>query len=265
MGVLQDCYCCKIFSFTKSEPEIKTINNRDEILSRSLIKEIKREEINQEKFNYFFQINQPNENIPNSPIQLEVIHVESTESTMPASREYIDQGNQLPFIYNTAIQTKGVGKGNRKWAGMIKGNLYTSSCIPSKMIKNEVCSKEDLVKITAISIVQILRKYSRSQFFLKYPNDIICVDKKTLGEIIAESYKDFWIIGFGINIVDKPDESDIRKEGLKACFIQEHLPNLDEKLKALELSISVTKQIIYNLNKMTHSDIDRVFDLYIIK
>ena len=39
MGVLQDCFCCKTFN---SEPEIKTLNNRDELLSRSVIKEIKR-------------------------------------------------------------------------------------------------------------------------------------------------------------------------------------------------------------------------------
>ena len=274
MGSVADCYRDVICNFVNPEPEIKSRNNRIEKLSQSLIKnensteygikEIKREEIDEEKFNYFFQIIQGNEKISSPPIQLEVIHVKSTESTMPASREYIDQGNQLPFIYNTVIQTKGVGKGNRKWAGMIEGNLYTSSCIPNKMIKYEISSKEDLVKITAISIIQILRKFTTNQFFLKYPNDIICKDKRKLGGIIAESYKDFWIIGFGINIIDKPDEDQIRKEGLKACYIKEHLPNLDEKLEALELSISVTKQIIYNLNKITHSDIDKLFDQYII-
>ena len=58
--------------------------------------------------------------ISNPDIQLEVIHVESINSTMPASREYIDGGNKLPFIYNTAIQTAGKGKGNRKWAGILK-------------------------------------------------------------------------------------------------------------------------------------------------
>ena len=265
MGAVQNCYQEIVSNFIASEPEIKAENNGNELLSHSEIKEIKREKIDNEKFNFFFQINQTNENIENSPIQIEVIHVKSTESTMPASREYIDQGNKLPFIYNTEIQTAGVGKGNRKWAGMIEGNLYTSSCIPNKMIKYEISSKEDLVKITAISIIQILRKYTKDQFFLKYPNDIICKDKRKLGGIIAESYKDFWIIGFGINIVDKPDEGEIRKEGLKACFIKEHLPDLDENLKALELSINVTKQIIYNLNKITHSNIDKVFDEYIIK
>ena len=267
MGSIQNCYREVICNFIDSEPEIKAPNKREEKLNQSVtIIDIKKEEINEEKFNLFFKINEKgNEKISNSPIQLEVIHVNTTESTMPASREYIDQGNKLPFIYNTVIQTKGVGKGDRKWAGMIEGNLYTSSCIPSKMIKNnDINTKDDLVKITAISIIQILKNYS-DEFFLKHPNDIICKDKRKLGGIIAENYKDFWIIGFGINIVDKPDEDQIRKEGLGACYIKEHLNELNEKLKALELSIEVTKQIIYNLSKISHSEINELFDEYLIK
>ena len=153
----------------------------------------------------------------NSPIDLEVIHVDKIDSTMPASRQYIDEGNKLPFIYTTKIQTQGKGKGARKWAGSIVGNIYTSSSIPIKMVKNEMNSNDLLVKVTAISIIQKLREYS-SQFYLKYPNDIICIEKRKLGGIIVELYKDFHIIGFGINIVKKPDESEIRKEGLSSMF-----------------------------------------------
>ena len=83
-----------------------------------------------------------------------------------------------------------------------------------------------------------------------------------MGGIIAEFYKDFWIIGFGINIVDKPEEDELRKEGLSACYIKEHLPNLSESLKALELSIDVTKQIIYNL-KFNSFEIDNLFEQYV--
>ena len=84
---------------------------------------------------------------------------------MPASRQYIDKINKLPFIYTTKIQTQGKGKGARKWAGSIIGNIYTSSSIPIKMVKNEVNSNDLLVKITAISIIQKLRNYSDKFFF----------------------------------------------------------------------------------------------------
>ena len=63
----------------------------------------------------------------------------------------------MPFIYNTEIQTHDKGKGARNWSGSIVGNIYTSSSIPSSMVKNEINSNDILVKITAISIIQKLR------------------------------------------------------------------------------------------------------------
>ena len=225
-----------------------------------------REIINENKFIINFQILDDSGDIKrhNNSILLEVIHVDTINSTMPSSREYIDQGNRLPFIYNTVIQTQGKGKGDRKWAGSIVGNIYTSSSIPLSMIKKEINSIEILVKITAISIIQKLRNYSKDKFFLKYPNDIICIDKKKLGGILVELYKDFYIIGFGINIVDKPEQKEIRKEGLSPCFVNEHLTKGDKKPQALELSIEITKQIIYNL-KHSSEQIDRLFDKYVKK
>ena len=163
--------------------------------------------------------------ISNPDIQLEVIHVES-----------IDGGNKLPFIYNTAIQTAGKGKGNRKWAGSIKGNLYTSVGIPLSYIKNELNNNDIIVKITAISIMEELYRYIKGQYFLKYPNDIICKDKNKI------------IIGFGLNVIEKPDKSSIRVSGLDPCCIKEHFPNNCELPTALEFSEEITKNILYNLN-----------------
>jgi biotin-[acetyl-CoA-carboxylase] ligase BirA-like protein len=225
-----------------------------------------REIINGEKLIVKFKIieyDEENQLKDNSPIDLEVIHVDKIDSTMPASRQYIDEGNKLPFIYTTKIQTQGKGKGARKWAGSIIGNIYTSSSIPIKMVKNEVNSNDLLVKVTAISIIQKLREYS-NEFYLKYPNDIICIEKRKLGGIIVELYKDFYIIGFGINIVDKPEQSEIRKEGLSPCFVNEHIPENKKKPDPLELSIEITKQIIYNLGKRG-DEIEKLFEKYVKK
>ena len=225
-----------------------------------------REIINSEKLIVKFKIieyDEENQLKDNSPIDLEVVHVDKTDSTMPASRKYIDEGNKLPFIYTTKIQTQGKGKGWRKWAGSIIGNIYTSSNIPIKMVKNEINSNDLLVKITAISIIQKLRNYS-NEFYLKYPNDIICIEKRKLGGIIVELYKDFYIIGFGINIVDKPEQKEIRKEGLSPCFVNCHIQENKKKPDALELSVEITKQIIFNLKK-TGDEIEKLFEKYVKK
>ena len=193
-------------------------------------------------------------------IKLEIIHVKVIDSTMPASRQYIDEGNTLPFLYNTDIQTHGKGKGGRNWSGSILGNLYTSTCIPKNMIKNELNSNDILVKITALSTYEQIIKYAKNEFFLKYPNDIICKDKKKLGGILVQDYKDFAIIGFGINIVDKPES--VRKGGLPPCFIKEHLPEGIDVPSPVQLSIEITKNIFYNLN-LTSEEVSKLFDEYI--
>ena len=55
-------------------------------LKESLIKEIKREEIENNKFILHFQIQEENEaNEMPDPIEIEIIHVENIDSTMPAS------------------------------------------------------------------------------------------------------------------------------------------------------------------------------------
>ena len=215
----------------------KTIQNRD------------KKDIDNTKYILSFHLSEEDGiKIANPDIQLEVIHVESIESTMPASRQYIDGENKLPFIYNTDIQTAGKGKGNRKWAGSIKGNLYTSVGIPLSFIKNELNNNEIIVKITAISIMEELNRYIQDQYYLKYPNDIICKDKNKIGGIIAEEYKDFYIIGFGLNVIEKPDKSSIRASGLDPCCIKEHFPKKYKLPTALKFSEEITKNILYNLN-----------------
>ena len=253
--------CCSKVSIGEEQ-----LNTVDLSLESGNFEEILREDINNEKF--VIQLNYNNDSnkikVLYPEIKLDIIHVDTIDSTMPASEKYIDEGNTSPFIYNTVIQTSGVGKGNRKWAGGIVGNLYTSTGIPLDFIKNELNDDRIIVKITAISIIQQLNKLVKNQYFLKHPNDILCKDKNKLGGIIARKYKDFYIIGFGINIVDKPEQDQIRKEGLLPCYVKAHLPDEVETPNALNLSIDVTKNILFNLN-LTSEQIDKLFNQYLIK
>ena len=83
-------------------------------LEKTAYKEIAdREIINGEKLIVKFKIieyDEENQLKDDSPIDLEVIHVEEVDITMPASRQHIDEGNKLPFIYTTKIQNKGKEK-----------------------------------------------------------------------------------------------------------------------------------------------------------
>ena len=191
------------------------------------------------------------------------MHISEVESTMPGSEQFINAGNNLPFIFNAEIQTKGRGKGNRKWAGGTKGNLYTSTGIPMSILKNEINNKDMIVKITVVSIVQELAKYNEKEIHLKYPNDIVCIENKKMGGVLVQEYKDFYIIGFGINIIEKPDKSLIRKEGLLPCCLKDHIKN-KEIPTPLDLSIAITKRIIYNIN-LTEEEIEKLFEEFMKK
>ena len=227
--------------------------------------EILREDINNEKFIIQLKFNESNVIKVIKPIiKIDVIHVDTIGSTLPASKEYIDQGNTFPFIYNTIIQTAGVGKGNRKWAGGIVGNLYTSIGIPLNLINSDLKESKILVKITSISIIQQLNNYAKNQFFLKYPNDILCKDKCKFGGILAQKYKDFYIIEFEINIVDKPEQDQIKSDELSPCYVKAHLPDDIDPPTSLNLSIEIIKYILYNLN-LTIEQIDSLFIRYLIK
>lgn len=246
-----------------NEGSVKEIDNQNSKNGNGSNQTKDQEEIEfkQEKYIQKIQLEEKNGiKIINKEIELEIIHVNIIDSTMPASRAYIDQGIKLPFIYNADIQTAGRGKGERKWSGDILGNLYTSTCIPISMIRNELNDNDILVKITAISIYEQIVKYVNNEFFLKYPNDIICKDNKKLGGILVQPYKDFIIIGFGINIINKPEQ--VRKGGLQPCFIKEHLPEGIKAPNPVDLSIEVTKNIFLNLN-LTSDEVSKLFDKYI--
>lgn len=253
-------HCCTI-DFFKYENKI----TYDITIENGKYEELLRENINNNKFMIQLKYNESKFiKVLKPEIKLDVIHVDTIGSTMPASKEYIDKGNTFPFIYNTIIQTAGVGKGNRKWAGGIIGNLYTSTGIPLSLIKNDFRDEKLLIKITAISIIKELNKLIQNKFYLKHPNDILCEDKCKLGGILAQKYKDFYIIGFGINIIDKPEQDQVRPEGLSPCYVKAHLPKEMETPTPLNLSIEITKNILYNLN-LSMEQIDKVFEHFLMK
>ena len=96
---------------------------------------------------------------------------------------------------------------------------------------------------------------------MQYPNDILCKDKCKLGKILAQRYKDFYIIIFQINIVDKAEQDQISDE-LSPCYVKAHLPDDMEPPSPLNISIEIIKYIFYNLN-LTIEQIDSLFCLYL--
>lgn len=227
--------------------------------------ELIREDINNEKFIIQLKFNESNNiKVLKPELKLDVIHLAFIGSILTASEQYIDQGNIMPFIYNTMIQTAGQGEGSKIWAGVIFGNLYTLIGIPLSLINEEFKDEQIILKITAISIIQQLNKINKNEFFLNNSNDILCKDKCRLGGILAQKYKDFYIIGIGINIVDKPKQEEENTEEISTCFVKVHLKEDMDPPNPLNLSIEIAKNILYNFN-LANGQIDILFARYLIK
>ena len=252
--------CCS----TNPEQYERDVTNCSNI-ENGKYEELIREDINNEKFIIQLKFNELNNiKVLKPELKLDVIHLAFIGSILTASEQYIDKGNIMPFIYNTMIQTAGEGEGSKIWTGVIFGNLYTLTGIPLSLINEEFKDEQIILKIATISIIQNLNKLIKNEFFINNSNDIICKDKCRLGGIFGQKYKDFYMLGIGINIVDKPKQEEENTEEISPCCIKVHLKEDMDPPNPLNLSIEITKNILYNLN-LTTVQIDILFTRYLIK
>ena len=122
-------------------------------------------------------------------------------------------GKKKIFYWIVDEQTKGRGTGNRKWFSP-RGNALTTLNLKENYLP------KDTLKVCpfliGISICENLNKISKDKFCIKWPNDILCIDKYKVCGILVDKYKDFYQLSFGINLVKSPESSEIRKGGRQA-------------------------------------------------
>ena len=174
-------------------------------------------------------------------IPYEIIHMGIIESTIPVSNKMIDDGKQENFLLNCDEQTHGRGSGNRKLVSQ-RGNALTTL-----NIKENYLSKDNIKLspfIIAISVCENLNKNAKDKFCIKWPNDILCKDNYKVCGILVDKYKEFYQLSFGINLVQSPDSSEIRKGGRTACNLSLHS---DNNPNPLEFSKLLCKDICHKL------------------
>ncbi|VVU95605.1 Biotin/lipoate A/B protein ligase family [seawater metagenome] len=91
-------------------------------------------------------------------------------------------------------QSNGQGSNNRTWLSPI-GGIYCTICFHHI---NHNSNPNMITLVSAIAICNIFQKYN-IKLDIKWPNDIICNQKK-IGGILSELHTDWYIIGFGLNI-----------------------------------------------------------------
>ena len=127
------------------------------------------------------------------------------ESTQKIAKQLIKKGVGKGSIIVADSQSKGRGRLNRTWISS-PGELYCSIIIENDSF---------LPVIVAVTVVTTLHKIGINAT-IKWPNDILVVDKKIAGILIEASGKDA-IVGIGININKAPLETatSLAQEGIQ--------------------------------------------------
>ncbi len=127
------------------------------------------------------------------------------ESTQKIAKQLIKRGLERGSIIVADSQIKGRGRLNRTWLSS-PGGLYCSIIIEQDNF---------LPVIVAVAVVTTLHHIGIDAR-IKWPNDILVLDKKIAGILIETSGKDA-IVGIGININKAPLEmaTSLAQEGIQ--------------------------------------------------
>jgi len=148
------------------------------------------------------------------------IHVDSTASTMLDVKNFLNINNKN-CIFIADKQTDGVGRRGKYWHSPI-GNLYCSMSIDNFL---EIKDHFLYSILVCVSIKKVLEKFGVKKIKFKWPNDIFYENKK-IGGMISEivkvgKFKEYMIVGFGININSSPDIKEYPTNYLKSfCNIK---------------------------------------------
>ncbi|HEX8378971.1 MAG TPA: biotin--[acetyl-CoA-carboxylase] ligase [Allosphingosinicella sp.] len=101
-------------------------------------------------------------------------------------------------------QSGGRGRQGREWHSP-PGNLYASTIV---RLRPGDPPAPTLAMVAAVALHEVACAFaSRAPIEIKWPNDLMVVGAKLSG-ILLERLEDAVIVGFGVNLVDHPDEAE---------------------------------------------------------
>ncbi len=125
------------------------------------------------------------------------------DSTQTSAARLLDAGHKVPFIIKADHQTAGFGKYNRKWYSLNGDIAITIAITPA-------CDEKlwpMLTYVAALSVGELIADVT-----YKWPNDVMIGNKKLSG-ILLQKYKDYLLIGIGVNVIRKDGMISISELG----------------------------------------------------
>ena len=172
------------------------------------------------------------------PNGLKRIHLNETTSTNTICFEELNKTNEI-IIVTADKQTKGRGRSDKKWFSP-KGNIYFSFGFKTKNLIKGLSVK------AGFKVAEILNYKLEKKILLKWPNDLIYLNKK-IGGILVEtsSYQDAYqvVIGVGIN--------------LKIESLESHWGDLNIKYDNASFKEHIIRQMIQEFQAISQNDLQQ--------
>ena len=173
-------------------------------------------------------------------MKLDLIRFKQVKSTNDAAIKIIKSKKNKQGIVISYLQTKGKGTMGKKWISQ-KGNFFATIFFE---LKKNMPKANEFSLINPLIIKNILKKYSKFEVKIKWPNDLLIKNMKVCGilqELIKFEKKFFLIIGIGINTVYSP-----KNRSFKCISLQE---TSDKLISNIDILLKLKKNyetIFYN-------------------
>jgi len=127
----------------------------------------------------------------------EFFHFKTLSSTNNKAKELARKG-KYNLVVTADKQIRGKGRFSRRWNSGL-GGLYMTIVLKEK----DLDKVKYLTFIASVAVVKILRKITKLNAQVKWPNDVLIDDRKVCGiltETITNKNNNYTLIGIGVNI-----------------------------------------------------------------
>lgn len=188
---------------------------------------------------------------------MNIIKLDATPSTNDFLKALLTNQYVENFTVVTAEnQTSGRGQMGAKWEVESGKNLTFSVLV--KDVLTEINSIFHLNVLVAVSITEALEHFNIPNLAIKWPNDILAVNKKIAGVLIENSLKGngeiFSVVGIGLNVNQK-NFDELPKATSLSCI-------LNHDLDKDAVMVAVIQNLKRNVALLQIGEYDKFWQIY---
>lgn len=184
---------------------------------------------------------------------LSEVYLESVDSTNSYLKRIIKESEPPKGLSVMAkCQTSGRGRLGRSWLSYEGDTLCMSIGV-----KNNYC--EGFTLLVALAVFEALKPFCKGkELKIKWPNDIICENKKLCG-ILCERVNEYTVIGIGINVNDTSFPAEIENKATSIYLTSGEKFDVKDVFRAVNKSVeNILTKYGFDFTENAKSDYEKL-------